>query len=97
MPIAQYLGMDDATGARVAELLSAAGIASSAGGSRGYSVWLDGGDRVRARQILADAIARECLAVTLFDDQGQVIQSVRPARCNPAPAPSPAPSSPSPK
>jgi hypothetical protein len=46
-PIAQYLGADDATGHRVLELLHAAGIDASAGGSIGYSVWVEGGIRRR--------------------------------------------------
>jgi hypothetical protein len=90
LPIAQYLGADDATGDRVFELMRAAGIKSSAGGSLGYSVWVDGTDRAKARQTLLAAASNECLAVTIFDDQGQSIPNTQPARCTPPAAPAPA-------
>ena len=83
LPIAQYLGQDTVTQERVFELLQAAGIEASAGGSLGYSVWVSGVDRAKARQILQDAAASECLAVTIVDDTGQLIEGTRPARCTP--------------
>lgn len=89
LPIAQYLGSDDATGARVRELLQASGIKSSAGGSLGYSVWVDAPDRAKARDILLAAAANECLDVTLFDDHAQVIRGTRPAQCDPPAPPAP--------
>ena len=91
LPIAQYLGSDDATGRRVSELLRAAGIESSAGGSLGYSVWVSGASRAKARRILQDAVAHECLAVSIFDDNGQAIANPPSANC--ASPSSPAPSS----
>lgn len=87
MPIAQYLGGDDATGARVFELLRAGGIESSAGGSRGFSVWVSEGQRAKARAILLAAAARECLEITIFDDQPQAIAGTRPATCPAPPQP----------
>jgi hypothetical protein len=89
LPIAQYLGSDDATGQRVRELLQASGIKSSAGGSLGYSVWVDAPDRPKARAILLAAAANECLAVTVFDDQAQMLTSTRPAHCDPPAPPAP--------
>src|SRR3954465_12581742 len=61
LPVAQYLCGDDATGTRVFELLRAAGIESSAGGSLGYSVWVAGRDRAKARELLEQASLNECL------------------------------------
>lgn len=87
MPIAQYMGHDDATGARVFELLRAGGIESSAGGSLGYSVWVSEGQRAKARDILVAAAARECLEITIFDDQSHVIPGTRPAACPAPPQP----------
>lgn len=89
LPIAQYFGHDDATGQRVSELLRASGIESSAGGSLGYSVWVSGADRSKARAILLAAAATECLEITLFADQAQVLQGTRPATC-PGPVQQPA-------
>jgi len=91
MPIAQYLGSDDATGARVFELLHAAGIESSAGGSLGYSVWVNEGQRTKARDILVAAAARECLEITVFDDKSQAIPNTRPATCPSPPQPAASP------
>jgi hypothetical protein len=81
LPIAQYLGFDDVTGARVFELLRAGGIRASAGGSLGYSVWVDGSERAKARQILLAAADRECLAITIYDDRGEMLRNTRPSRC----------------
>jgi hypothetical protein len=89
LPIAQYLGSDDATGLRVRELLHASGIESSAGGSLGYSVWVDGPNRAKAREILIAAATTECLPITVFDDQAQLIAGTRPARCDPPAPPAP--------
>lgn len=83
MPIAQYLGEDNATGQRVFDLLKASGIQSSAGGSLGYSVWVSATDRDKAREILLAAASNECLRVTIFDDAGAMLDDARPARCNP--------------
>lgn len=87
MPIAQYLGSDNVTGARVFELLRAGGIESSAGGSLGFSVWVSEGQRAKARDILVAAAARECLEITVFDDQSQAIGGTRPATCPAPPGP----------
>ncbi len=87
LPIAQYLGSDDLTGERVRELLAASHIESSAGGSRGYSVWVAGADRAKAREILLAAVTSECLAVTLFDDHAVPMPVAVPARCTPAQPP----------
>lgn len=89
LPIAQYLGSDTLTGQRLFELLAANHIKSSAGGSLGYSVWVDGADRAKARQLLLAAVASECLAVTLFDDKAVRIDDARPARCTRPPPPAP--------
>jgi hypothetical protein len=93
LPIAQYLGSDDATGSRVFELLRDGGIKSSAGGSLGYSVWVSGADRAKARQILLSAADRECLPISIFDDQGQALPNSRPPRCPSLMQPNPAGSS----
>ncbi len=81
LPIAQFLGHDNATGSRVFELLRAAGINASAGGSLGYSVWVDGVDRDQARRILVSAAQSECLQVAIFDDRGAPLTGTQPARC----------------
>lgn len=93
LPIAQYLGHDEATGRRVFDLLRAAGIEASSGGSLGYSVWVSSADRAKARQILQGAAASECLAVSIYDDQGQPIEGTQPARCAPTPTSAPVDSS----
>lgn len=87
LPIAQYLGADTVTGQRVFELLRANGIESSAGGSLGYSVWVDAADRANARKILLAAAADECLPISLYDDQGHALADTRPDRCNPPATP----------
>jgi hypothetical protein len=89
LPIAQYLGHDDKTGERAHALLAAAGIESSAGGSLGYSVWIAGAERAKARQILLAAATNECLDITVFDDQAVPIKNTRPARCGSATPPAP--------
>jgi hypothetical protein len=81
LPIAQYPGHDDATGARVFKLLRDSGIEASAGGSMGYSVWVDDPERAKARSILLAAADRECLTISIFDDQGHVLPNTRPSRC----------------
>jgi len=81
LSIAQYLGSDDATGDRVHELLRAANIESSAGGSLGYSVWVNESDRAAARKILIAAASSECLRVTIVDDSGATVQRPRPSSC----------------
>ena len=81
LPIAQYLGHDDATGARVFELLRDAGIESSAGGSIGFSVWVSGSSREKARQVLLSAANAECLPISILDDQGNALANTRPSRC----------------
>lgn len=63
-PVAGYLGTDDATGAKVHQLLNAQGIQSAAGGSLGYTVNVPAHDAERARAILKAAIADGTLTGT---------------------------------
>jgi len=67
-PVAGYLGSDDATGTKIAELLKARGIESVAAGSLGYTVNVAAGDAARAREILRAAVADKTLsAVTIYE------------------------------
>ncbi|CAN5710672.1 hypothetical protein BH09MYX1_BH09MYX1_02230 [soil metagenome] len=67
-PVAGYLGSDAATGAKVAELLTAEGIESTAAGSLGYTVNVPSKDAPRAREILHGAVTAKTVGdLTIYE------------------------------
>lgn len=66
VPVAQYLGSDDATGQQISLILQGQGIRSVEAGSLGYTVSVEAADVEKARDILRAAIEKEGLRATIL-------------------------------
>jgi hypothetical protein len=82
VPVGQYLASDTATEKRIFEILPAAAHCASYG-SRGYTIACDGRAADTARHLLAQAVAREGLRVTVYEANGMPPAPTQPTQ--PAP------------